>query len=56
MKVQGIECLLCGDKIWSRHRHDFRWCKCEKVAVDGGREYLKIVGEAYNFRIIDLEV
>lgn len=41
MKVKGIECPKCKDRIWSRHRHDFRKCKCGAVFVDGGRDYLR---------------
>ena len=36
-----IKCNHCGDIIESIHRHDFKWCKCRKVSVDGGKEYLK---------------
>ena len=42
-----IECLSCGDKPYSRTRHDFRSCKCESVSVDGGQAYLRRVGEPY---------
>ena len=41
-KVDGIKCLDCDDVIWSRHRHDMIWCKCKKVAVDGGTSYMKV--------------
>lgn len=44
MTVDGIECPLCGDQIWSRHRHDFRQCTCGKTFVDGGRDYLRYGG------------
>lgn len=36
-----VECLKCGDKPFSRHRHDMVYCKCGAVAVDGGMVYLK---------------
>lgn len=36
-----IKCRHCGDIIESTHIHDFKWCKCGAVAVDGGLEYLK---------------
>ena len=39
----AIKCKHCGDIIESTHRHDFVFCKCGKVAVDGGHEYLKRV-------------
>lgn len=36
-----IRCLRCEDIIESIHVHDFRWCSCGAVAVDGGPEYMK---------------
>lgn len=36
-----IKCRYCGDVIESTSRHDFRMCKCGKVSVDGGLDYLK---------------
>lgn len=41
-KVTAIECPLCHDLIYSRARHDFRWCSCGDVAIDGGFDYVKI--------------
>lgn len=40
--MSKIKCLLCNDIIESKYRHDFKWCKCGKVAIDGGNDYLKI--------------
>lgn len=45
----AIVCVLCKEEIVSTHRHDFRWCKCGKVAVDGGKEYRRRVGERHNY-------
>lgn len=39
MKVQ---CKSCLDIIESKHRHDFKWCKCESICIDGGNDYLKL--------------
>ena len=36
-----IKCKSCGDVIVSKHEHDFKYCSCGRVAVDGGHEYLK---------------
>lgn len=36
-----IKCKHCGDIIESKYTHDFKWCKCKSVAVDGGTDYLK---------------
>ena len=36
-----IQCKHCGDIIESKTVHDFKFCKCGCVAVDGGHYYLK---------------
>lgn len=42
LKVNAVKCLKCNCVIYSRARHDFRWCKCKNIAVDGGLDYFKI--------------
>ena len=39
-----IRCKNCGEIIESKSVHDFKFCKCEAVAVDGGHDYLRRVG------------
>jgi len=39
-----IQCNKCKDIITSLHRYDFIWCKCRSVAVDGGFDYIKRIG------------
>ena len=39
-----IRCKKCGDVIESTYRHDFVACQCGAVAVDGGHDYLRRVG------------
>lgn len=41
IKCNKAQCNSCGDIIESTHRHDFRWCGCGALAVDGGQAYLK---------------
>ncbi len=41
IKVNRIKCNRCGDIIESTHRHDFKYCQCGTVAVDGGTNYLR---------------
>jgi hypothetical protein len=41
IKRNAIKCTHCGDAIESTHVHDFKWCSCKTVAVDGGKEYCK---------------
>lgn len=50
-----VKCLKCGDIIQSTHRHDFRWCSCQSVAVDGGDDYMRIVGDSVNWEILNDE-
>ena len=42
--VNKIRCKKCGDEIESKTVHDFKFCKCGAVAVDGGHEYLRRCG------------
>ena len=42
MTVTAIKCPNCNETIYSRCRHDFHWCSCETVAIDGGSDYTKI--------------
>lgn len=42
VKVGGIECPRCGARVWSRHRHDMRYCPCGYCYVDGGRDYMHV--------------
>lgn len=39
-----IRCRKCGDIIESKYRHDFVRCKCGACAADGGKVYLRRVG------------
>jgi hypothetical protein len=47
MKIERnrIQCLKCLDVIESTHVHDFKWCKCKSVFVDGGKDYLRRGGD-----------
>jgi hypothetical protein len=38
----SVICDLCGDEIESTHRHDWKFCKCGRVSVDGGHDYRKV--------------
>ena len=37
----AVQCKHCGDIIESTHRHDFKTCRCGRVSVDGGHDYLR---------------
>ena len=42
MKIIAYICPCCKDAIYSRARHDFRYCSCEKLFVDGGFDYVRL--------------
>ena len=42
--VNKIQCKKCNDIIESKHVHDFKWCSCKSIALDGGLEYLRRLG------------
>ncbi len=46
------QCRKCGDIVESKHVHDFVYCSCRTIAVDGGLEYLRRLGDLDN--IIEL--
>ena len=48
----AAQCVKCKSIIESKHRHDFQWCKCESIFVDGGLAYLRRGGNPEDF--IDL--
>ena len=37
--VNAVKCLKCGSIIISRHTHDFVWCACQNIFMDGGSSY-----------------
>lgn len=54
--VECATCNKCGDTIYSRHRHDMRYCSCASIAIDGGREYTKLTGQPENQRLGKIEI
>ena len=42
--VNKIQCKKCKDIIESKHVYDSKWCTCTRIAVDGGLDYLRRVG------------
>lgn len=39
-KIQyGLKCLSCEDEIYSNSVHDFKYCKCGNIFIDGGFDY-----------------
>lgn len=36
-----IRCKKCGDILESNFTHDFKFCSCGAVGIDGGKDYLR---------------
>lgn len=47
-----IRCLKCHTIIESRHRHDFVWCPCHAVYIDGGLDYKRMGGDLSKIMIV----
>lgn len=47
MKIarNAAKCRKCNDEIESMHVHDFKYCKCGTIFVDGGKDYVRRGGE-----------
>jgi len=41
--TNSVQCTHCKDIVVSEYRHDWKTCKCGKVSVDGGHDYIKRV-------------
>ena len=49
IKTNKARCKKCSSVIESRYRHDFVWCKCGSIFVDGGKAYLRRGGNPEDF-------
>lgn len=58
MKIlfNSIQCKHCEQIINSRHVHDFKSCRCGKVAVDGGLDYLARTGNKRDYIEASIEI
>jgi len=56
MKKTAIKCKKCGSIIFSRATHDFRWCACNSIAIDGGSDYTRIIGNPKNIESIVFDI
>jgi len=41
VQVNATGCRLCHYTIFSRARHDYRFCQCGEIGIDGGFDYLR---------------
>lgn len=47
--IKAARCPYCNDEIYSSHRHDFVFCKCKKIFIDGGTDYIRTTPDAIIF-------
>ena len=53
--LNRIKCRKCNDIITSNSNHDFKFCKCGAIAVDGGKDYLKRSGNIEDIKELSIE-
>ena len=46
------QCLKCNDIIESRHVHDMVYCSCGDFALDGGQDYIRVLGNADRYKLL----
>lgn len=44
-----IKCKKCEDIIESKNTNDYKKCSCGAVAIDGGKDYLKRIGNEKDY-------
>ena len=49
-----IKCKKCGDIIESKSTNDYKRCSCGAVAVDGGKDYLKRIGNDEDYEELSI--
>lgn len=47
------QCRKCKKIIESKHRHDFVGCDCGAIALDGGTDYVRGIGDPEDFIVGD---
>ena len=51
-----VRCNECGDEPFSRSVHHYNSCNCGNIAVDGGTDYLRRVGNIHNYTDMSIEI
>lgn len=49
-----IKCKKCNDVIESKNTNDYKKCSCGAVAVDGGKNYLKRIGNEEDYEELSI--
>lgn len=43
--INAVLCKKCNYVVFSRSRHDLRYCYCKSIFIDGGFDYIRIGGD-----------
>lgn len=49
-----IKCKKCGDIIESKSTNYYKRCSCGVVAIDGGKDYLKRIGNEEDYEELSI--
>lgn len=52
IKRSRAQCLKCNDIIESTYGHDFKYCKCKSIFLDGGKNYVRYGGELKDIKLM----
>ena len=50
LKENKAICLVCGEILESKYKHDFNTCSCGNLSVDGGKDYIRRSFKTKNWR------
>lgn len=51
-----MRCKKCEDVVYSANRHDFTYCFCHSIAVDGWNDYGRLVWNFENMEVYDTKI
>lgn len=54
--LTAIQCNKCKNIIYSRCRHDFHSCECGACSIDGGFDYIRVIGKPEDFNTIKVSL
>jgi hypothetical protein len=56
IKMSALQCLVCGDIVYSRANHDCHFCTCGAVMVDAGPGYGRAAGDMKKMKSVMIKV
>jgi hypothetical protein len=52
IKRNALQCAHCLSIIESVHRHDFKYCACGRIFIDGGKDYVRYGAKSFDDVIV----